>query len=85
MVRLTLLAAAAALLGACATESATDAAKGQSIATRSTVCDRELTGSHFKRCSREGTTVEVISRDDLEMIKSRTNNMPMEPGTTRGR
>jgi hypothetical protein len=83
MLRLTLLCLAAAFLGACASAPTTDVVKGESIATQSTVCDREITGSHLKRCDR--TNTESISREDLEMIKSRTNNMPMEPGTTRGR
>jgi hypothetical protein len=85
VLRSKLLCAALVALAGCATQPAADAAKDTMVANQSKVCDRELTGSHFKRCSREGTTVEVISRDELEMIQTRTNNMPMEPGTKRGR
>lgn len=85
MLRSPLLFLVAAALAACATQPAPDTAKDTTVANQSTVCDRELTGSHFKRCAREGAAVEVISREQLEMIGNRTNNMPMGLGTTRGR
>jgi hypothetical protein len=75
------------LLGACASEpkapDAVEAGTGETLATQSKVCAQEpQTGSHLKRSG--PSTVESISRDELERIKSRTNSMPMEPGTTRG-
>jgi hypothetical protein len=85
ILRSSILVASSLLVGACASAPpAAPAAEGEVVATQSKLCAQEpITGSHLRRC---GTTnVETISRDDLELIRSRTNSMPMEPGTTRGR
>jgi len=76
------------VVAACASETkapaAAPAAEGEAIATQSKICPQEpITGSHLKRC--DAAPVDVVTRDQLELIRSRTNSMPMEPGTTRGR
>jgi len=87
IVRLSILVLSSILVGACASEPVAQVEAGsgeKSVVTQSKVCNQApQTGSHLSRCG--PSTVESISRDDLEMIKSRTNSMPMEPGTTRGR
>ncbi len=72
----------AALLGACAAPAVDE--KGQPIATQSRVCDQELTGTHFKRCARD-STVESVSREDLDMARMRTTTVTKEPGQRIGR
>ena len=74
--------AGAVLLGACAAPAVDE--KGQPIATQSRVCDQELTGTHFKRCARD-STVESVSRDDLDMARMRTTTVTKEPGQRVGR
>lgn len=69
-------------LGACAAPTVDE--NGHNIATASRVCDQELTGTHFKRCARD-STVESMSRDELEMARSRASNVTREPGQRLGR
>lgn len=79
-----LLGLSAAFLVACAAQSAPDGAN-DTVANPSVVCDREITGSHFKRCSREDGRVDVMSADDLERMRTRAPNVPMGAGSARGR
>jgi hypothetical protein len=68
-----------------AANNAAGAAPTEQVVKQSQVCAREpITGSHLSRCG-PPSNVESISRDDLQRIQTRTNNMPMEPGQTRGR
>jgi len=87
IVRLSILVLSSIFVGSCASEpvAQVQADSGEkSVVTQSKVCNQApQTGSHLSRCG--PTTVESISRDDLEMIRSKTNSMPMEPGTSRGR
>ncbi len=73
MLRAGLVSVVAAMtLGACA------APQGENIATQSKVCDQEITGSHFKRCARDGS-VESVSRDDLDRAGTRLPTMTRDP------
>ena len=68
-----------------AANNAAGTAQTETTANQSRVCAREpITGSHMSRCG-PPSNVESLTRDDLQRIQTRTNNMPMEPGTTRGR
>lgn len=79
MLRSGWMAALAALaLVACA------APEGENIATQSRVCDQEVTGSHFKRCTRDGS-VQSVSREEMEMTGMRPAPMTRDPAASRGR
>lgn len=79
MLRIGLTGLVAALtLGACAAQ------QGDQVAMQSRVCDQEVTGSHFKRCVRDGS-VESVSREDLERAAPRLPTMTRDPAASRGR
>ncbi len=85
MLRMTLLCAVAAVLAACANVPAQDAAQANAAAQSAPACGEAVTGSNIRRCSRDGSRVEVISGDDFERAQSRSTNLPRNPDSPRGR
>lgn len=76
--------AAAALLGACAAEPTQDA-QGNAVARQAPACEDAVTGSNIRRCARDNSQVEVMSRDEFERLQNRNTNVPRNPDSPRGR
>ena len=76
--------AVAAFLGACAAELTQDA-QGNAVAKQAPACEDAVTGSNIRRCARDNSQVEVISRDEFERIRNRSTNVPRNPDSPRGR